>query len=987
MKNLKIGTQLILGFAVMVFFVIALAAVSYIRANQIHQQMEEMYKHPLTVRRAISNLGINLLTIQRNIKDVMITTDEKEIADDINQNELTQVIAFEQINILYSQYLGPRADIDSLKNAFVKWHSIHNETFRLLREGKTREAAARTRTSGIGGKQAEVVLSALKRIDDFAKKKGDMLYAASLEFKNSLNRHLLIEVIAILLLSIGVIYILLLNIRKPLTEMTKAAQRFKNGDMNARCSYESQNEFGVLSESFNTLADGIQVKTETDEKFANLAALMLSEYDVKKFFQTTLTALASHTGSQMAAIYLLSEDEKTFRHFESLGVDDNARQSFAADKFEGEFGPALASHKVQHIKNIQEDTRIVFYTVSGKYIPREIITLPILADNKVVAVISLASISNYTKQSIQLIDDILFTLSARVEGIMAYHKSKEFSKKLELQNRELEAQKTEMDSQAAELMEQNAQLEMQKKQLDEAGQLKTNFLLNMSHELRTPLNSVIALSGVLSRRLSNKIPKEEYSYLEVIERNGKHLLAIINDILDISRIEAGREEIEITKFNANSLITSIVGMILPLAEEKEIELLHKAPDSEVFITSDAAKCSHILQNLIGNAVKFTEKGMVEIFTRQTDDKIIITVTDTGIGIAENHLPHIFDEFRQADGTTSRRFGGTGLGLAIAKKYSNLLGGTISVISEPGKGSEFTLTLPIRYTSRVTITNDVSTGFTHSIKPTPHKPVSGSSVKTILLVEDSEPAIIQMKDILEEGGYHILFARDGGEALGIIAQTIPDAIILDLMMPGIDGFSVLKTLRETEQTSNIPVLILTAKQITKEELRFLKRNHIHQLIQKGDVNRSELLESVATMIPRETNESTKVQPELQTIEGKPLVLVVEDNPDNLTTVKALLSGIYTVIEALDGNTGVEMARKHKPNLILMDIALPEMDGIEAFKIIRKDTRLQHVPVIALTASAMTTDRETILAYGFNAYIAKPIDEIVFFTIINETLYGK
>jgi CheY-like chemotaxis protein len=509
----------------------------------------------------------------------------------------------------------------------------------------------------------------------------------------------------------------------------------------------------------------------------------------------------------------------------------------------------------------------------------------------------------------------------------------------------------------------------------------------MSHELRTPLNSVIALSGVLYRRLAGQIPEEEYSYLEVIERNGKHLLSLINDILDISRIEAGCEEVEITKFNANSLVAEIAGMIHQLAAQKKIELLHADHETVFTVTSDADKCRHILQNLIANAVKFTEEGKVELTVRQSGKNIEIKVTDTGIGIDETHLPHIFDEFRQADGSTSRKYGGTGLGLAIAKKYANLLGGAISVKSTLAKGSTFTLILPVLYAAENRVIKAETTADSRqTIKQAPRRHASDSSAKTILLVEDSEPAIIQLTDILEESGYQILAARDGGEALGIIAQTIPDAMVLDLMMPGIDGFEVLKTIREAERTAHIPVLILTAKHITKEELGFLKRNNIHQLIQKGDVHRGELQNAVAEMVFPETDERVSPLRELQIIEGKPLVLIVEDNPDNMITVKALLDGNYTVIEAADGKNGVEMARRHKPNLILMDIALPGMNGIEAFKAIRSDTRLQHIPVIALTASAMVSDRETILAHGFNAYIAKPINERLLFKSINEELYG-
>ncbi len=988
MKNLKIATQILLGFAAMLFFVIVLGVISYMQSDQLNLQTETMYNHPLKVRHAIGALRANILSIRVDVKDIFLSTDEKEIAFDLNQMEISKTSAFEQIDILYSQYLGPRADIDSVKQSFVKWNSILQETIRMLNAGKKQEASNRTKSFGLSGIQAEAILVAVQKIDDFAKNKSDELYTTSQELNDSLNRQLILLVAAIVLLSLTISYILLRNIRKPLAILTGATNRFHEGDMAARSSFESKNEFGMLSVSFNTLAESIQRNTELSEKASNLSGVMLSEDDARKFFLTTLTTLSEYTGSQMAAVYLLSEDKKSYDHFESIGINDNARQSFAALNFEGEFGVVLSSRKVQHIKTIPEDTRFVFQTVSGRFIPHEIITIPILAGNEVLAVISLASVNRYEKQSIQLINNILDTVSARVEGILAYRRMKELLEKLAHQNSELEAQKTELSSQSAELTEQNTELVIQKNQLNEASRLKTNFLSNMSHELRTPLNSVIALSGVLNWRLAKMIPDEEYSYLEVIECNGKHLLNLINDILDISRIEAGHEDIQITQFNAGNLLADLVSMIEPQAKQKNIELLYHKAETNLSLTSDANKCNHILQNLIGNAVKFTEEGKVEVTALQSDTHIVITVTDTGIGISEDHLPHIFSEFRQADSSSSRRFGGTGLGLTIAKKYANLLGGTIAVKSVLGKGSEFTLTLPMVYApeNRIPETNAVN-GFRYTERQSPMKAISGASEKTILLVEDSEPAIIQIKDFLEESGYHILVARDGGEALGIIAHTIPDAMILDLMMPGIDGFQVLKTVREAERTSHIPVLILTAKQITKDELRFLKQNNVHQLIQKGDVNRGELLNAVATMVFPETVETANPKRVLQSFKGKPVVLAVEDNPDNMITVKALLGDDFTVIDATDGLKGLEMARKHKPNLILMDIKLPFMDGIEAFKAIRNDGRLQHIPVIALTASTMIQDRETILAYGFDAYIIKPIDEKIFYKTINEVLYGK
>ncbi len=986
-KNIKIATQLKFGFIAMLFFVVLLGVVSYFQTDEIQSQMDDFYDHPLQVRRALGNLNAEILSMRLGTRDLMVAKTEEEKLTAIQLIETSCENVPNQFTVLRERYLGPKSDVEDAYNAFITWKVARAENTRLLLSGEVEKVKQSVRPEGSVGALREIMLNKIKKIDDFAARKGDLLYSNSQTLQNSLNRQLILIVTVILLLSIIMYNILLRNIRKPLEEINSATHRFHEGDLSARSNYKLNNEFGTLSDSFNTLAESIQENIFLNEKIANISSVMLSEDDARKFFYATLNELALHTDSQMAAAYILSDDNKSYTHFESIGVDENAKESFSSDIYEGEFGFAISLRKVQHLKSIPEDTRFVFHTVTGKFYPHEILTIPVISENNIIAVISLASIKPYSAQAVKLINDILVTLSTRVAGILAYRKIKDFSAILSEQNSELEMQKTELSLQSSELIEQNAELEMQKQQLDEASRLKTVFLSNMSHELRTPLNSVIALSGVLNRRLAKQIPEEEYSYLEVIERNGKNLLSLINDILDISRIEAGKEEIDLSIFDFNSLVSEVVQMIKPQAEQKNLKLLHTAGESKLSITCDADKCRHILQNLIANAVKFTEKGKVEVITEQNKNKITVKIIDTGVGIAEEHLSHIFDEFRQADGSTSRKFGGTGLGLAIAKKYANFLGGTITVKSQLGSGAEFTLTLPTVFESANRIVETISSiEFKPAQNYFQYKHTGTLTNKTILLVEDSEPAIIQIKDILEEGGNSVLVARDGAEALKIISHTIPDAMILDLMMPGVDGFQVLKTIREEDRTAHIPVLILTAKHITKEELKFLKRNNIHQLIQKGDVNRVDLKNSITEMIfPK----SVMMQPkrEAQVIEGKPLVLVVEDNPDSMTTARALLSDEFNIIEAVDGFECVEKAKLYKPNLILMDIALPVMDGIEAFQAIRKLPELNHTPIIALTASAMIKDRETVLAYGFDAFISKPIDEKIFFRIIKDVLNGK
>lgn len=772
---------------------------------------------------------------------------------------------------------------------------------------------------------------------------------------------LIIIVSGIFILTLIIGYRLYRSIRKPIFIMNEAVLKFQSGDMNSRINYESKNEFGTLACSINSMASIIQSNAILNQQTIQISDKMMGENDAHEFFKKILNSLAEFSDAQIASVYLLSEDNKKFSHFESIGLAIEAKEEFLIDELEGEFGSVLLNKQIQYIKNIPSDTRFVFNTVGGKFLPREIITFPIQSNDQIIAIISLASINTFGDNVINLIENIADGLTARIESIMAENKVKEFM--------------TELEQQSAELIEQNTELEMQKEQLNEVSNLKSNFLSNMSHELRTPLNSVIALSGVLSRRLVNSIPDEEYGYLEIISRNGKSLLNLLNDILDISRIESGYEEIEVTKFNANKLLNEIIELLEIQANEKDIKLKHKNKNKELFISSDYDKCLHIVQNLLSNAIKFTEKGSVTIEPSFTEDRFEVKITDTGIGIPREFLENIFEEFRQADGGTARKFGGTGLGLAIAKKYAELLEGTVTVQSEVGIGSTFSLIIPIVHSNDELV--DPIRDENQYVTTKKVQPISNNSKKkTILLVEDNESAIIQIMDLVEGMGVEIISAKNGELALEILENIIPDAMILDLMMPKINGFEVLESIRNHDSTAAVPILVLTAKHLNKEDLSELKRNNIHQLIQKGNIDRIRLQTSIFNMLfPIDDDSLKKKSISKETI---PSILIVEDNPDNMITIKAILDGLGNIIEAKDGTQGIQKTKEHHPDLILMDIALPGISGIEAFKEIRKITELRTIPIIAITASAMKEDREFILSQGFDGFIAKPI--------ISEELYN-
>ena len=971
LSDLSIETQLRLGLGAIVLLVAAFGALAWVQSEKLSLQTRQLYDHPFTVSQALGDLELAAERMALHVRDLVLAQDEQQVTASLQDIEIEKDNADRQFSILYERYLGPREDIAALHDDFVKWNVLREETIRLLRAGKKSEAEARVGRGGIQNVQAGLVRKGLHKVDKFAGAKAEKFKAAATAQSEAVRRQLTAFVALILLLSIFISWLLLKGIKDPLRQLTEVTEQFRQGKLDSRSAYACANEFGTLSAAFNAMADAMQLQFQVSDSVARLAGVMLRDDELPGICRELLKALLEHTGSQVAAVYFLNEAQTAFEHFDSIGLGAGARTAFSATELEGELGMALATRRIQRISAIPADSRFALRAVSGEFQPREILTIPVLLDHTVVAVISLASVHVYAAPALRLVDDIWATLTARVNGVLAFRNIQNLAQRLDHQNRELDAQKRELTAQTDELNQQNTELEMQKRQLDEANRLKSAFLSNMSHELRTPLNSVIALSGVLHRRLEKTIPEEEHGYLEVIERNGRNLLVLINDILDLSRIEAGREEINVSQFSIRDMAGEIVAMVAPQAQERGITLTNLVSDELPAIASDADKCRHILQNLVANAVKFTESGSVEISAGLVDDEMQVVVRDTGIGIAADQIPFIFDEFRQADDSNSRRFGGTGLGLAIAKRYAQLLGGNIAVESTLGKGSIFTLRLPLALPDAG---REAPARLPSRTRAGESTPVPSGHAHNILVVEDSEPAIIQLTDILGRQGYRLQVARNGREALAQIEQTLPEAMILDLMMPEVDGFAVLKAIRAVERTSRIPVLILTAKHVSKEELSFLKGNNIHELIQKGDVNKDELLAAVAGMVaPRPTKSVAQARPKPgEPRPAKPVVLVVEDNPDSMLSAKALLGDHYLVIEAANGQIGIQQARIHQPDIILMDIAMPVMDGIEALQAIRADTTLQHTPVIAVTASAMKGDRETILAHGFDGYLSKPLD---------------
>ena len=982
LKNLSIRIQIGIAFGVILLILVLFAGAARKQNNTMWNQLNDFYNHHLAMRQAIGGIESDVITMEMGMKELFLIKDKQKFQDILQNINLREADAQKRFTILRRKYVGPSDFINKAQNDFIRWKAVRSNIIRLLRNGQRDNAREAMNSSENGENNVAKFMKEVSDISTFFKNNTNSDYQRAIQKRKSSATRMLIVLGVFFILLLIIFYWLIKGIRAPLKELTLTTRQFGDGNMEARSHYESKNELGELSASFNRLATTIQTQVALEQKENDFNTTLFERDDLSAFSRALINELLNLSGSQIAAFYLLNNKKSEFTLSESIGLSAKAKTRFSARLKEGEFGKALSGKKIVHLREISDDTSFTFATASGNFKPREIITIPIIFRKETVAVISLASIYAYKSEVLLLLHNIFPSLTTRIHGALLFHQIMEQSTRLEKQNTELEIQGKELSAQSTELSRQNTELKMQKNQLDEANRLKSTFLSNMSHELRTPLNSVIALSSVLKRKLKTSIPEEEYSYIDVIERNGKQLLELINDVLDLSRIESGRVEIEQADVDIKMLINEMITLIDPQAREKKISLKSLIKEVLPTLKSDGNKIRHILQNLIGNAVKFTEKGKVEVTAFEKDKYMHIRVSDTGIGIPSDQIANIFDEFRQIDSSTSRKYGGTGLGLSISIRYAHMLGGTIEVESTPGEGSTFTFILPLEPAeTKITENSPVIRRLSASRgkKAVIENKVQAKE-KTILVVEDSEPAVIQLKDILHEVGFQVLVAHNGREALEQIAKTLPDAMILDLMMPDIDGFQVLEAVRANVDTAELPVLVLTAKHLEGKDLKDLRHNHIYQLLQKGDVNREQLLQLVFDMVfPKKKptgeteNNKTKKSRNIKIQSGeKPLILVVEDNVDNLLTIKSLLDENYRIIEAYDGADGTAKARTYLPDLILMDIAMPVMNGFRAFDAIRKEKDTQHIPIIAVTASAMTADRDEILHYGFDGYISKPID---------------
>ncbi|MEU0373157.1 HAMP domain-containing protein [Streptomyces sp. NPDC006283] len=858
------------------------------------------------------------------------------------------------------------------------------------------------------------------------------------------------------------------NLTRQVRAIAEVASAVAEGDLTRSITVDASGEVAELKDNINSMVESLRETTRANQEqdwlkssLARISELMQGHRDLAVVAELVMDELTPLVAAQYGAFYL-AEETPSGTELRLVGSYGRPADDAGHDRFklgESLVGQAARSRRVIAADGVPGDY-IRISSGLGSTTPGSLIVLPICVDDQVLGVIELASFTAFTPVHRDFLEQLMETVGVNVNTIVASARTDELlgesqrlaaelqsrSEQLQVQQDELQRSNAELEEKAALLAAQNSDIETKNLEIEQARQeledraqqlslaskYKSEFLANMSHELRTPLNSLLILAQLLAQNPTRNLTAKQVEYAGIIHSAGSDLLQLINDILDLSKVEAGKMDVNPERVALRQLLDYVEATFRPLTAQKNLQFtITTAPGVPGDVLTDDSRLRQVLRNLISNAVKFTERGSVELRiepagdgdlprpVQRGGDVVAFRVKDTGIGIAEQQREAIFGAFQQADGTTSRKYGGTGLGLSISREIAHLLGGALTVESTPGKGSTFTLYLPV-----------ARTDFQEETAGVPAAPVRDASApltadgqrpaattagpprqpRRLLVIEERPHGLLSLvaesavAELAAGGGsdredIEVIAAVGPQEAAAALAAAPFHCVVLELDMADGGALRFLDAMDGDAALRTVPVLAHNNRRLDAAHERALQsraKERPMELLSSLD----ELRERIALHLFAE--QPGDVVPLVRAGEPRPqapqhldgtlhgrTVLVVDDDARNLYAISGILElhGIQ-VLHAENGRKGIEaLAENPDIDLILMDVMMPEMDGYTATAEIRRMPAHADLPVIAVTAKAMPGDREKSLASGASDYVTKPVDAGDLIACVRRWLDGR
>lgn len=811
------------------------------------------------------------------------------------------------------------------------------------------------------------------------------------------------------------------EISNRIAAIKNVADQVSSGNYQLKFEDEESDALGGIAGSLNKMAESLNYSFSKlkDREWlqtgiAQLNEIMIGKKQLDELTYHVVEFITAYTNSQAGAFYL-DTGNKTIELSASIALNKKAIRT-ELPFGEGIAGQSAQSGKVIHLQDILDPEIVIDYS-GGSLKPRSIIAIPIFYETTFKGVIELASLEHYSQASLeflkaakfnigmavhsardhQRLQNLLQRTQAQAEELQTQHSElEETNAKLEDQAEKLQASEEELKVQQEELQQINQELEERTRLLEERNELilvrnleiqkkaeeielstkyKSEFLANMSHELRTPLNSILLLSRLLSDNHENNLTKSQIEYTNVIQSAGKGLLALIDEILDLSKIESGKMALEYNDVNIQSVVDELISLFRPMAQEKGIDFhINIEKDTPLTIETDQLRLGQILRNLISNALKFTKKGSVSLNISKANGDIVYMVKDTGIGIPRSKQETIFEAFQQADGSTRREYGGTGLGLSISSELAKLLGGSIQLISEENKGSEFILRIPVSKNAErpekelsINGTEEEYKAFKNLNDPpkdklyvTNHIPEAipddrdqiTENDKAVLIIEDDTGFAMALLDYTRSRGYKGLVAVRGDEGIELARKFKPAGILLDIQLPVKSGWEVMEELKADKATRPIPVHIMSAHEVGTKGLS------------KGAVdfiNKPVAFEQFGEMFQ-------KIEQALSKHPKK--VLIIEENQKHARALGSFLESHSVHSEITNSvEDGMIALNQNDADCVILDMDIPAQQSFELLERVKKANGFENLPIIVFTGKNLSHAEEMKLKQYADSIVIK------------------